>query len=71
MLKVEVSVKDKLLLEDSVELLAVGTAVEPVPGISPDEVDVPAYVVELPNNGEPVCVVESPGGKAVPLLDEP
>ena len=39
--KVEVSIKEELLLEDPVELLAVDATVEPVPGIFPDEVDVP------------------------------
>lgn len=69
-LKSVVSLDDEVLLEISVELLVYGTAIEPVPGILPDEVDVPAYiVVELPNNGDSDWVVESPGGNAVPLLD--
>lgn len=41
-LRVEVSLEDELLLEGPVKLLVVGTAVEPVPGIFPDEVDVTA-----------------------------
>lgn len=62
-LRVVISIEDELLL-------AVGTDAEPVPGVLPDEVDVPAYiVVELPNNGEPDCVVDSAGGNAVPLLN--
>lgn len=68
-LRVVVSVKDELSLEDPMELLAVDTDVESVPEVFTDEVDAPAYVVELPNNGEPVWVVDSPGGNAVPLLD--
>lgn len=41
-LRVKVSLNDELLLDGPVELLMVNTAVEPVPGIFPDEIDVPA-----------------------------
>lgn len=41
-LRVKVSLNDELLLDGPVELLMVSTAVEPVPGIFPDEIDVPA-----------------------------
>ena len=48
-------------MKNPVELLLIGIDVEPVPGI-------PAYVVEVPDTGGPVCVVDTLGGNTVLLL---